>query len=47
MPYFIICQENSGVLFDEAGAHFAERDRWFRGIVTDAGMLHGYELMLP
>jgi len=28
-------------------AHFAERDRWFRGIVTDAVMLHGYGLMLP
>ena len=28
-------------------AHFAERDRRFRGIVTDAGMLHGYGLMLP
>jgi len=22
-------------------AHFAERDRWFRESVTDAGMLHG------
>jgi hypothetical protein len=27
--------------------YFAERDRRFRGIVTDAEMLHGYGLMLP
>ena len=25
----------------DLSAHFAERDRWFRESVTDAGMLHG------
>jgi hypothetical protein len=30
-----------------ASPYFAERDRRFRGIVTDAEMLHGYGLMLP
>ena len=30
-----------------APAYFAERDRCFRGIVTDGEMLHGYGLMLP
>jgi hypothetical protein len=28
-------------------AHFAERDRQFRVMVTDAEMLHGYGVMLP
>ena len=32
-----------GTLYDAsiAGAYFSERDRSFRGIVTDAGGLHG------